>query len=307
MTTMTDEKRHPIRVAARRAGLTPDLLRAWEQRYEAVEPGRSPGGQRRYSDTDVERLRLLRLVTDAGRRIGDVVGLDDEALREMAREDRSARTGPDRTAPDRAEALLSECLRALVEFDASGLQAALARATIVLTPTRLVTGVVGPFMRRVGDLWQTGDIDPANEHMATVLVRGVLIDVLRALPPDTPVRRLVLATPTGERHEIGALLGAAVAAAAGWAVTYLGADLPAVSIEHTARTLDAKAVALGLVHPADPRRAFAEVVETRRLLPESVAVIVGGAAAVDGRAELEGAGVRVVEEITAFPGALAPR
>ena len=142
MNANEDRKRHPIRVAARRAGLTPDLLRAWEMRYEAVDPGRSEGGQRRYSDANVARLRLLRLATEAGRRIGDVVGLDDAALRRMVEEDRRA--------AGRAADLLEECLRAVTDFDEARLGAALSRASVVLTPNELVESLVGPLMRRFG-------------------------------------------------------------------------------------------------------------------------------------------------------------
>ena len=66
---------HSVRVVARRTGLTPDLLRAWERRYRVVEPTRSAGGQRNYSDADIERLQLLVKVTAAGRPIGHVAAL----------------------------------------------------------------------------------------------------------------------------------------------------------------------------------------------------------------------------------------
>ena len=59
---------HSVRVVAKRTGLTPDLLRAWEKRYGVVQPQRSEGGQRNYSDGDVERLRLLVSATAGGRR-----------------------------------------------------------------------------------------------------------------------------------------------------------------------------------------------------------------------------------------------
>jgi methanogenic corrinoid protein MtbC1 len=300
-----DRKRHPIRVAARRAGLTPDLLRAWEMRYEAIAPGRTEGGQRRYSDADVERLRRLRLATEAGRRIGDIVGLDDEALRRMLEEDRRARplAGP-APVPGRAAELLDECVRAVTEFDEERLGAALSRATVVLTPNELVESLVGPLMRRVGELWQAGEIDPAHEHMASVLVRGVLTRVVAALPPGEPQRRLVVATPPGERHEIGALLVATTAAAAGWAVTYLGADLPAASIVRAVLAVDARAVALSAVHPADPALAIAEILEVRERLHGIIEVFAGGPVALEGRAELEAAGVRVLEDIGPLPAAL---
>jgi methanogenic corrinoid protein MtbC1 len=305
MLASEDRKRHPIRVAARRAGLTPDLLRAWEMRYEAVDPGRSEGGQRRYSDADVERLRLLRLATEAGRRIGDVVELNDPALRQMVEEDRGARplAGP-APKPALAAALLDECVRAVTNFDEARLGAALSRASVVLTPNELVEGLVGPLMRRVGELWQAGEIDPAHEHMASVLVRAVLTRVVAALPPGEPRRRLVVATPPGERHEIGALLVATTAAATGWAVTYLGADLPAASIVRAVLAVDARAVALSAIHPADAGLAIAEILEVRERLQGIIEVFAGGAVALEARTELEAAGVRVLEDIGPLPAAL---
>lgn len=301
MNANEERKRHPIRVAARRAGLTPDLLRAWEMRYEAVDPGRSEGGQRRYSDADVERLRRLRLATEAGRRIGDVVGLDDAALRRMLEEDRGARPA---AAPGPAADLLDECVRAVMDFDEGRLGAALSRASVVLTPNQLVENLVAPLMRRVGELWQAGEVDPAHEHMASVLVRGVLTRVVAALPPGEPRRRLVVATPPGERHEIGALLVATSAAAAGWAVTYLGPDLPAASIIRAVLAVDARAVALSAIHTADPGLAIAEILEVRERLHGIIEVFAGGAVALAARTRLEAAGVRVLEDIGPLPAAL---
>jgi len=77
--------RHPIRVVARRTGLTPATIRAWERRYGAVEPARSEGGQRLYSDLDLERLDTLRHLTEMGRSISSVAPLDREALLTVAR------------------------------------------------------------------------------------------------------------------------------------------------------------------------------------------------------------------------------
>src|SRR6202035_4511197 len=85
--------RHPIGVVAERTGLTPDVLRVWERRYRAVEPTRTEGGQRLYSDADIERLRLMYLATGAGRGISQVARLDTEELTRLVREDAEARRG----------------------------------------------------------------------------------------------------------------------------------------------------------------------------------------------------------------------
>src|ERR687895_1311192 len=89
--TEPDIARHPIGVVAERTGLSPDLLRVWERRYRAVEPSRSLDGQRAYSDGDIERLRLLRLATAAGRSISQVATLGTEELARLVHEDEAAR------------------------------------------------------------------------------------------------------------------------------------------------------------------------------------------------------------------------
>ena len=81
---------HPMRVVTRRTGLSPDLLRAWERRYEVVTPSRSKGGRRLYSDADIERLRLLYRATLAGRSIGLVADLSADALAAVVRQDAAA-------------------------------------------------------------------------------------------------------------------------------------------------------------------------------------------------------------------------
>src|SRR5215207_9740292 len=105
------QPRHPIAVVAARTGLSQDLLRMWERRYGAVEPTRSAGGQRLYSDDDVERLRLIDAAVAAGRRVGRIARLPTRALAELVDEDRAA--APRRATVEPASRPASE--RAVVE------------------------------------------------------------------------------------------------------------------------------------------------------------------------------------------------
>src|SRR5512132_1147185 len=98
-----DTPRHPIAVVAERTGLSQDVLRVWERRYGVVTPTRGPGGQRLYTDADVERLALLNAATRAGRGIGQVAGLTTDAIASLVDEDiaaRERRTPADAAAPD---------------------------------------------------------------------------------------------------------------------------------------------------------------------------------------------------------------
>src|SRR5918993_3366876 len=82
-TSASSALRHPIGVVARRTGLKPDLIRAWERRYGAVAPGRTDTRRRFYSDADISRLLLLKRVVDTGRSIGQVANLSNEELESL--------------------------------------------------------------------------------------------------------------------------------------------------------------------------------------------------------------------------------
>src|SRR5918997_5004894 len=111
-----DIARHPIGVVAERTGLSPDLLRVWERRYQAVEPSRSLDGQRVYSDADVERLRLLRLATTAGRSIRQVAGLATAELERLVGEDEAARQQAERQTESAALASAGEEVERAMEL-----------------------------------------------------------------------------------------------------------------------------------------------------------------------------------------------
>src|SRR6188472_3975547 len=103
---------HPMRLVAVRTGLTPDLLRAWEKRYGAVAPVRSSGGQRLYSDADVERLSLLARAVEGGRAIGQIANLPLDELQGIVERDARARqpSPSSVTAAESRESIQAEAL-----------------------------------------------------------------------------------------------------------------------------------------------------------------------------------------------------
>jgi MerR family transcriptional regulator, light-induced transcriptional regulator len=302
--------RHPIRVVARRTGLTPEVIRVWEKRYGVVAPQRTEGGRRRYTDADVERLRLLDQATAGGRRISQVAGLSTVELRAMVEEDRateaSARAAPPPRGPAAgAEGILADSLKAVESRDAGRLGAVLSRGLVSLTPPVFLDDVVVPLMGTIGELWHAGRLDPAHEHLASSVVRSVLEGMTRAVQGEDPAPLLVAGTPAGQRHEIGAMIAAATAAAEGWQVTYLSPDLPARDIAAVAEEGGARAVALSLVYPGDDGDLPDQLRLLRTALPRDTALIVGGAAVESYRPVLDEVGAMVLADTDALRGVLA--
>lgn len=300
-------KRHPIRVVARRTGLTRDVLRAWEHRYKAVEPLRTPGGQRLYSDDDIDRLRLLRQAIEAGRRIGQLAELTSDELARLVQEDEraslnlvDAETSPRRGAP---EHFLAQSLAACREMDAFELDAVLSRAAVSLEAMDLIDHVITPLMIEIGNLWHDGRLLPGHERIVTGVVRRTLENVRRSLQSASGPA-LVVATPSGQHHEIGALLAATAAAAEGWRVTFLGTDIPANSIAVAAGKTDALAVALSLTYPPDDPALPGELRTLRAALPDEIMLIVGGRSAVGYRAVLDEVGALSLPDTPALRSAL---
>lgn len=302
--------RHPIRVAASRAGLTPTLLRAWERRYGVVEPGRTDGGRRLYSDDDVRRLRLLKQVVAAGRNIGQVVELSMEGLEALAAEDRGGNE-PGRggvVAPCRdPEGLLERTLEAVSAMEGDALEGLLTRGTMSFGAAVVVEDVVGPLLREIGRLWQEGNLSPRHEHLGTVVIRRFLDRLITTMEGGRVAPVVVVGTPRGHVHELGAFLVAAVAAVEGWRVVFLGSDLPWGEIEEAARLKGADAVALSAIHDGSAGGLLEEVESLRRALDSTVILAVGGTATVGLEEDLVRVGVRHFVDLGSFRSALRTR
>jgi MerR family transcriptional regulator, light-induced transcriptional regulator len=271
------EPRHPIQVVVRRTGLSADVLRAWERRFGVVAPRRSASGRRLYSDEQVERLRLLHRVTREGWSIGRVASLSNGELLALL-DDTPARPADERSAAP-VDVFLSAALEAVSRYDASALDSHLWRAVVALAPADFFDRVLTPLLAEIGERWRRGHLQPAGEHIASAVIRRVLGRIGDAMETQQGDLRVVVGTPVGQMHDIGALLVAASAAAEGWTVTFVGADLPAADLAAAARRTGARCVALSLVHPGDDARIPAELAELREALPREVAIVAGGSAA----------------------------
>ncbi|HSF33951.1 MAG TPA: MerR family transcriptional regulator [Candidatus Tectomicrobia bacterium] len=302
---MHHDQKYPIRVVARRTGLTSHVIRVWEKRYGAVSPMRTPTNRRLYSDADVVRLQLLRRATLTGHSIGQIARLPIEGLRTLvAADDMIAPSLPRvvsaRWADSSPPAIVAACLQAVEELEAPTLEEILTRASVVFSQPVLIEQVIVPLMYRIGDLWHEGTLRVANEHLASAVVRTSLGNLSRGYGPSPSVPGLVVATPTGQMHELGALIVATTATSDGWRVTYLGPSLPAEEIAGAAHQSHARAVALSLVYPGDDPFLRGELVKLRRGLADGVVLLVGGRAADTYRNVLEETGAVWLEHLSDF-------
>ncbi len=252
-----------IAALAHRTGVAPDTLRKWEQRYSILQPTRTAGGQRRYSERDVARVEWLRERLSEGYRIGEAATLLGTA-------------GATGEPPHSPAELVRGILDALEHGDAADIGVYLDQAFALNSVEATLAKVVAPLLETIGDRWQAGELNTADEHLVSESVRSRLGHLLA----DTGggVRGIaVLACAPGERHELGLMMAAIALRRDGWNAVYLGSDTPAEAAVRLAERLSAKMLGVSV----SAKESGAALEEAMRDVPRppGLQLVVGGGGA----------------------------
>ncbi len=256
---------------SRRTGTSVDLLRAWEKRYGLLEPDRSEGGFRLYSDGDVGRVRTMQGHLAAGLAA-------KEAARRALEEPGSETDGVQLVAKSRRE--LAD---ALAGFSEGRANVVLDRLLAALSVDAVLRDVVLPYLHDLGEAWERGDASIAQEHFASNVLRGRLLGLGRGWGEGSGPHAL-LACPPHEHHDLG-LIGGQGLRNRGWRITYLGQDTPVATLEQEARELSPDRV---VVAASDAER-LDDVLGDLARLARAAPLSIGGAGASRALAEQAGA------------------
>lgn len=301
-----DMAQHPIGYVSRRTGLSTHVIRVWERRYNAITPKRSDTARRLYSEADIDRLKLLRTLSQEGHSIGQVAHRTTAELKRMIRDLSEIVPAPedyptiDSVAADDLTAIMRECQSSIEHMDATALRAALMQGRVALPEISVLEQLVGPLMTWVGERWHDGTIRVGHEHLASVIVKNFLARMRESCTTSSDAPVIIVATPTEELHEVGALLAATLASIEGWNEVYFGPNLPAADLANAVMKKGASALALSIAAPGDNPRLGSELRDLRQMLPDEVEIIVGGAGAHRHRDFLEENRIHLVGSLREF-------
>ena len=259
---------------ARRTGVKPDLLRAWEQRYGLLQPSRSEGGFRLYTDLDERRVRRTAELISGGLSAG-------EAARMALTGDVDSAVRPQDAAQPLLQDLAGWFAGALDRLDGESANATFDALLATFSVEVVLRDVVLAYLRDLGDRWATGGASVAQEHFASNIIRGRLMGLARGWGAGSGPS-VVLACPPGEAHEFGLIIFGIAVARRGWRVTFLGADTPIASVQDAVRSLQPALVVLA-VSTGERARAHAS---SLRELASLAPVALGGAIGAEEAAEL---------------------
>ena len=252
---------------SRRAGVSPELLRAWERRYGLLQPVRSQGGFRLYTADDAERVRRMRRGLEEGLSAA-------EAARRALTEVRPV------------EGLLDDARRRLLAavsvYDEAAMHAVVDEALAGFALETVLGELILPALRELGERWQLGELEVAQEHFASNLVRERLLGLARLWGRGVGPLAILSCAP-GERHDIGLIAFGLLLRSHGWRILFLGADTPVETLERAVASNPARLV---VVASADAPRLEAERAGLRRLAGAAPLVLSGPGASEELCAEL---------------------
>jgi len=293
---------YPIRAVSKLTGITIDNLRAWERRYQAIQPDRNDR-ERLYDEADVKRLILLRRAVDSGHAISKLAVLSNAELERIdARAE--ALTAKTPKSGDRGSPSGSPKLKLL--HDAIGrlnygeLDQELNRLAAIVSPRDLVHQIVVPLMSDIGERWYRGELSIAQEHLASAALRGLLASLVRLFTKTQPATSIMFATTTGERHEFGILCAAMLAASGGLGITYLGVDLPCAEILQTVKKTGPQVLVLGVKAAVSSKESMKELRRVAEGLPKATELWVGGTSSAGMIRDVQRTGALSLRDFEAF-------
>jgi DNA-binding transcriptional MerR regulator len=210
------------------SGIKAHTIRVWEQRYSFIKPQRTQTNIRYYSNDELKTILNIALLNKYGYKISHIDKMPTEEIRTKIVSLSQAQAQQER--------IVNELIQYMVDLDIDGFESVLDNYIVARGIDKTITQVIFPYMERIGILWLTNHINPAQEHLVTNIIRQKLIVGIEGLHSHIHVEQSVLLfLPEGEHHELGLLYMYYLLKSRGINTLYLGANVPVKDVEFVAR------------------------------------------------------------------------
>ena len=258
---------YPIAAVERETGIPKDLLRQWERRYQFPLPARDDKGDRLYSQQELDKLRLIRLLMERGKRPGKLMALDSAELQQML----------DSHAGDDA-AELGQLLPLLRQRNLHAIRCWLLQRLASQGLRQFVCHTVTQANIDIGHAWERGELAVHEEHLYTEQIQSLLRQAIHEMYADPQPPRVMLTTVPGEQHALGCLMVEAVLRLDGCDVIPFGTEMPFQEIIEAAVSHQVDCVGLSFSAAFPATDAVVALAGLRQMLPAHIAIWAGGAA-----------------------------
>ena len=209
------------------SGIKSHTIRIWEKRFKLLKPKRTDTNIRNYSNHDLKKILNIGFLNKNGFKISNIVNMDEQEIKEKVMALSVAK--PDNNLHAR------QLETAMLEMDEVAFSRVLNTVSVSMGMEKAFTNVIIQFFERLGLMWQTGTINPAQEHFASNLIRQKIISTIDQMEynPDEKAPRIVLLLPEHELHEISLLFIQYALRKRKMNTLYLGQSVPWHSLQRT--------------------------------------------------------------------------
>lgn len=210
------------------SGIKAHTIRIWEQRYSFLKPERTDTNIRYYSNKELKQLLNIALLNKYGYKISHIDKMLDSEINEKILSLNQLEAQQERS--------VNELIQCMVDLDNVKFETALNHHIASRGIEKTITQIIFPYLEKIGLLWLTNHINPAQEHLVTNIIRRKLMVGIDSVFSTVHSNKTVLMfMPEGEYHELGLLFIYFVLKSRGIRVTYLGCSIPFADMESTVR------------------------------------------------------------------------
>lgn len=269
-----------INHVAELSGVSAHTLRAWEKRYSAITPNRTPSGRRTYSFNDVEKIRTLKALTSSGFTISKIANLNTTDLKKLTQQTEQVNKATATNVPIDDKSIfdpmipdvnyipppVDNIISSIRDYNLNELNTQLSQSRVLNGARSFVFDIVSPLLVEVGRLVNTGQLSISQEHALSAILKGQIQQIIQTngytSQKNNP--KIILATPEGDIHEFGILISQVICCNLGLSPFYIGPHLPAQSLAETADAIEATHIVIGTseVPPEFQKQSVNEFIST---------------------------------------------
>ncbi|MFP7732986.1 MerR family transcriptional regulator [Priestia aryabhattai] len=221
---MAHEGKYNIKAISNMVGIQPGTLRAWERRYQILNPVRNDSGHRLYTEEDLRKLKWLTEKVSGGFTISQAVSL-------LETESSTVGTFEEEGEVDSPQKIRNELLTMLLSFEEGKAQDLINHAFSLYSVEKVVIDILGSLLVTVGDMWEKGQITSAHEHYTTQLLKTRISMIFYSLPSNGLLPKAIAVCGPNETHEGGLLVFTLFLRRKGFEVIYLGSSIEDKDVE----------------------------------------------------------------------------
>lgn len=228
---MAHEGKYNIKAISNMVGIQPGTLRAWERRYQILNPVRNDSGHRLYTEEDLRKLKWLTEKVSGGFTISQAVSL-------LETESSTVGTFEEEGEVDSPQKIRDELLTMLLSFEEGKAQDLINHAFSLYSVEKVVIDILGSLLVTVGDMWEKGQITSAHEHYTTQVLKTRISMIFYSMPSNGLLPKAIAVCGPNETHEVGLLVFTLFLRRKGFEVIYLGSSIEDKDVELIVKEVD---------------------------------------------------------------------